>query len=153
MPSVKEESAQAIEQISQAVGEAIENEDVDELKLDLPEEPHAPWLMFGAALFKDLLDALDITGVGAVIVAITSFVFALVIFVWLFGKINWYQKGLVRWMIRRYAIVVVLEFIPGVQIIPTWSLYVLFAHNREKKLVKLIWGALGDRSSQLKKAA
>lgn len=143
MASAREEAQQATEEIARAVGEAVGDPELKELRANLPEEPEFPWLMFGAAIFKDLLDSLDLTGVGVVITTFISFVLALVIFFWLFGKIKWYQKGLLRWMIRRYGIVIVLEFIPFVKIIPIWTFYVFFAHHREKKVVRLIYEGLG----------
>lgn len=143
MASVQAEAQQATEEIARAIGEAVGDPELKDLRVNPPEEPAFPWLMFGAAIFKDLLDSLDLTGVGVVITTLTSFVLALVIFLWLFGKIKWYQKGLLRWVIRRYGIVVILEFIPFVKIIPIWTFYVFFAHHREKKLVKLIYEGIG----------
>jgi len=143
MASARAEARQAIEQIVQAVGELVSKPEIEELQINPPQEPEFPWLMLGAAIFKDVLDGLDITGVGVVITTMTSFILALVIFSWIFGKIKWYQRGLLRWALRRFAIVVVIEFIPFIKIIPLWTFYVIFAYHRESKVVKLIYEALG----------
>jgi hypothetical protein len=60
------------------------------------------------------------------------------------GKISGgsYKKPLIKYIWRRFAIVFLVELIPIVKIIPANTIFILLAHFRETKIVKVFNFAL-----------
>ncbi|TSC66950.1 MAG: hypothetical protein G01um101472_580 [Parcubacteria group bacterium Gr01-1014_72] len=124
-------------------GQGVTPKDAQALQAEgVPQKPDFPLLLFLAALFKDVLDGLDLTGVGVVITTILSLIIGAVIFLWLLGKVGFIQKRILRWAWGRYIGVMLIESIPFLKLIPTTALFVWFAHHKEDKLVKLAFSAL-----------
>ncbi len=123
--------------------EVFDDEYLDELKINPPEEPHFPYLILMAAISKDILDGfLTATLVGTFFSWFFSLFLGLIIFMWLLGKLGIARKMLLRWGIKRAGLTIVIESIPFLAIIPTATIFVVLAHNREKKIVQLFFLAL-----------
>ncbi len=121
------------------------NETLDESEAKLLAEtpavrPDFPFIIFGLAALKDILDIpLELTIIGIVFTTVFSFLIAFVLFFWCFGKVGggWWKKKLIRWLWNRYVIAIVLEFIPFIKMVPVTTIFILMAHYKEVKLVKL----------------
>lgn len=107
---------------------------------DLPEKASFPLIMIQLAVLKDLLDLpINLTLIFAFLTSVLSIFLGIVIWIWLLGKLSFWQKRFLRWAIPRFLGVLFLEFIPGLNIIPMATIFVLLAHNREKKEVQAFW--------------
>jgi len=117
------------------------------LSTDSAPSPGFPLFIITIAILKDCLDApLDIVIVGAVITTLTSFIMAIILFFWVWGKLSggWWKKKLIRWLWVRYVMIAILEILPFFKIVPAATIFVLMAHHREKKVVKLFNLALEE---------
>ena len=110
------------------------------------ELPPFPLFMFIIAILKDLIDIADVTVVGVIITTIVSAIFSVILFFWLFGKVKgqWWKKRVVGWLWKRYIAVLIIEFIPFLKIAPTMTLFIIMAHRRETKVVRVINFALEE---------
>lgn len=144
---------QNIQRIFSEGGETIDDGDVGiirELKTEKVPLPPFPYFIFSIALLKDIVDVIaTITLVGIVLSMALSFLFALILFFWTMGKMSggWWKKRLINYILVRYGITIAIEFIPGVNIIPTTTIFILMAHYRETKIVKLLNLALEELHS------
>lgn len=116
------------------------DEGEEELLVTEPvEKPRFPLLIVLAAASKDTLDILEFTIIGAILTVPLSLLLGLVLFIWCLGKISggWWKKALIKWLWKRYVFTLIIEFIPLFKIIPATTIFVLMAHYREKKIVKI----------------
>lgn len=135
-----------IGELFQSRGESFEDEDAERLMTDPPKLPQFPIVMVLLAGFKDLLDIpLDLSLVLAIFVFFTSLLISGIIAIWCFGKISggWWKKSLIRWLWLRFFIMLGVELIPFVQMVPANTIFILMAHYKETKIVKLFDEALG----------
>lgn len=126
-------------------GEKFEEEDAEKLDSGPPTHPHFPSIITSVAVLKDLLDIpLDLSLVLTVAVFFLSLALALILAFWCMGKISggWWKKSLIRWLWIRFFMMAVIEFIPFVQMVPANTIFVLMAHYKETKIVKLFNQAL-----------
>jgi hypothetical protein len=124
----------------EAAGVPYEKGDYKMLISDRPEMPSFPFFMTMFALTKDVLDALDISGVGALLTTLLSIAIGIVLFAYTFGKLRngFLKKILLRKTLTRLIIAIGIELIPGIKIIPTVTVWVLMNHYSETKLVKTL---------------
>lgn len=138
----------ALEEILEAVEVAenigIEAGDAELLIKDRPQMPDFPYIIASLALLKDISDAISLTGIGYVVVIATSFCMSIVLFIWALGKMDggWWKKRCIRGLLTKYGIAISIEFLPFVSIVPTTIIFVLMAHYRETKVVKIMNQAL-----------
>jgi hypothetical protein len=122
--------------------------ELSEMRAGKVEKPSFPYFILIIAVLKDIVDVVaTATLVGVVFSIALSFLFSLILFFWTLGKINGmfgYKKKMIGWLLRRCGVVIIIEFIPGVNIIPTTTIFILMAHYRETKVVKLINLALEE---------
>jgi hypothetical protein len=113
----------------------LSNDQVKQIWKDPPGEPIFPMLMFISAFIKDVVDTADITGVGIILTTAFSLVFNTILFVWVIGRggTGGASKVVVKRVLRRLPFTVVVEFIPGLKIIPATTLFVLWVHSKEMK--------------------
>ncbi|MCP6720115.1 MAG: hypothetical protein KJI72_02185 [Patescibacteria group bacterium] len=124
-------------------GEVFDDEYLDEIKTNPPEEPHFPYLILMAAISKDVIDGLlTATLLGAFFSWFFSLFLGLIIFMWLMGKLGIARKMLLRWGIKRAGLTIIIESIPFLAVIPTATIFVVLAHNRERKIIQLFFLAL-----------
>jgi hypothetical protein len=129
-----------------AEGERFEEEDAHELiNNKRPETPPFPIFIFLCAAFADFtkifLDFLVVTIPVAMIIGImTSFM----LFFWMWGKVKgmWYKKMILGWAWKRFIITAFAESFPILNIFPGATIFVLMAHFRETKVVRLMNAAL-----------
>jgi|GEM_PF-5242724 len=146
------EGIRGIRQIFKKGGEEIGNEEEMSIVRDEPPppSPEFPWFAIYCSVCKDLLDftLIELTGVGYVVVLILGWILWIILFFWYLGKINgtswrgFFIKRFWKWLWIRLLGAAVVESIPLLKIIPTYTILVLLAHHREKKLVKLIMLAM-----------
>ena len=115
-----------------------EDEIIDEYSVegDIPEDPSFPIFILMAAILKDFIDILDFTFLGIIVSSVATFILTLIIFLWMLGKLNFYQKALLRWFWKRFIVIMFIEYIPFLSIVPGMTFLVLIAHYREKKIVR-----------------
>lgn len=137
-----------IQKTFEDAGETIDTTDIEEvmeMKSEKASLPPFPYFIFTIAVLKDIIDVIaTITVVGIVLSVALSFLFALILFFWTMGKMSggWWKKRLIKYLLIRYGITIAIEFIPGVNIIPTTTIFILMAHYHETKIVKLLNTAL-----------
>jgi hypothetical protein len=104
-----------------------------------PITPSFPVIIVGLAILKDFLDVLDLSIIGIIFTTITSILVSLILAFWTFGRASggWWKKRLIKWLIKRFIIMLGLELIPFFKIIPATTIFILMAHYREKKMVKI----------------
>ncbi len=98
------------------------------------------FIILSLAVLKDLLDILTTLSIVGIPFSIAlSVVITLILFFWSLGKMSggWWKKKLVRWMLTWLIIAFLGEATPFLQVLPIASIFVLMAHHREKKVVKL----------------
>jgi len=106
-----------------------------------PPKSGFPVVIFSLTLAKDFLDVADITILLMVVTKPLSLLMGVIIFIWMsihFSGNFWRKQGLrvlgKIWL--GFFGTSVLEMIPIIGILPLNSWFVLWAHNKEKKLVK-----------------
>lgn len=135
----------AIGELFASRGEKFEDEDAQRLQEAPPSTPGFPFMIAGVSLLKDVLDwPFDVSLVFAIVAWLLSVLMGLILTFWTFGKISggWWKKSLIRWLWMRFFIMLGLELIPFVNMIPANTIFVLMAHYKEKKIVKLFDEAL-----------
>ena len=116
------------------IGEELEGEDFEELKVSPPKRPSFPIFIFICAVAKDILDIISLGLLGT----FTNIIVWIIIRLWLFRKVNFIQ----RMLYRRYVFAWIIEFIPFFNWIPQWSIFVLRAHATEYKKIDQILTAI-----------
>ena len=120
-----------------------------------PQHPDFPYIIFSIAVLKDIIDPIDISGIGVILTTATSFLVTLIIFIWFMGKMN--LSGAKRSIINRlwkrmiqsklwlrFIGLIGLEYVPFLKILPGTTILILMIHFSEKKIVKLIDAALEE---------
>lgn len=107
-----------------------------------PHIPEFPYFMLSVAILKDVFDSLDFTGYGAIITTIFSILFAIILFMWMFGKLGFLRKKLAKWFIRRIIFVLLIELIPVLKILPMFTILIFLTHYREKRVVEELFMVL-----------
>lgn len=116
--------------------------EVLEMKLRDVNTPGFPYFIFTIALTKDIVDAIaTITVVGIVLSMALSFLCALILFIWTMQKLGvrggTLQKKRVHGILIKYGLSTGIEFIPGLNVIPATTIFVLMTYFQEAKISKL----------------
>lgn len=121
--------------------ERVAEEDAAEIIATPPQNPHFPTLIVIAAVLKDFfLDPAATAGVFTIVFSwIGSALLGAILFVWMLGKLGFMKKQL----IRRFLLLL-LDFIPGLSFVPFYVIFVLLAHFREKKIVRIFFSVLEE---------
>lgn len=109
-------------------------EDIEEAKAKSPSLPSFPILMLFAAMTKDALDLLSVGLLGWLF----SLFFAIIVWFWLFGKLNFVKK----FLLRRLVFNVIIGMIPGLNFLPETTIFVILGHYKETKVVKILFRTL-----------
>jgi len=121
--------------------EELEDYDVDEESLretveDLPEKPDFPLTLF---IFAIIVDSAQILATFTVVLAIFTpplgVLFGIVSFFYFFGKINFVQKYITRKLLTRFLLTFLIEFIPGLNVIPTATIFTFLAYKSQSKII------------------
>ena len=125
-------------------GEKLNDTDIRELssmKQDQIPKAHFPYFIFTIALIKDIIDAIaTVTLIGIVVSMALSFVCAVILFIWTLmklGNTGVAQKRMTNKILMRCGLAIGIELIPGLNVIPTATIFVLFTYFEEKKVGKL----------------
>ncbi len=98
-----------------------------------PTVPSFPLFIFFSACIKDLIDFLS----GGTAGWLASIFLSIVLWLWMFFKLGFVQKRLIRYFLKRWVAALIVGIIPGINvIIPESALLVLFSHFKEKKIVQ-----------------
>jgi hypothetical protein len=139
-------SYDAVAELFASRGETFEDEDAQKLEEgDAPKKPSFPFMIVMVSVLKDILDwPLDLTVVLAIAAFCLSIFLGLILAFWTMGKISggWWKKSLIRWLWLRFFIMLGIELIPFVNLAPANTIFVLMAHYKETKIVKLFDEAL-----------
>lgn len=101
-----------------------------------PKMPPFPAIIFTIAIIKDIVDGLvTATIVGIVVSEIFSVLFAFVLFVWVFYKGQATNRGLYRKYLLGWISSVIVELIPGVQVVPAEGMFVFWVYYMERRAV------------------
>jgi hypothetical protein len=140
-----DDSLNKIAELFASRGEKFDEEDAQMLQEKLPSESGFPYMIVSLVVIKDLLDVvLDATVVLAILAWILSAIIGIILVFWTFGKISggWWKKGAIQWLWKRFFLMLSVELIPFLNIMPSNVIFVLMAHYKEKKIVKLFNEAL-----------
>ena len=158
---LEREAIREVKAMFKKEGVEIADSEIPTLKLNKPGKPPFPILILMLTIPKDIADAFTlltdgaaVTGIGLILLFIgrifaTAFsvMVALVLFLWLLGKINMFQKFGVRWLVRKFAQWLITRWAGAavaelvLPLLPMATIFALFAHHREKKYVKLLLDA------------
>jgi hypothetical protein len=125
------EKEEALENLE---AEGIFEEDIEEVKINPPERPEFPFLIFMLALFKDIADWVTL-GIGGTIINIIA---VPIMFFYLSGKVGFVKKRLYK----KYVFTMILEFIPFINFIPQNTIFVVRGYLSEIEQVEKILGFL-----------
>lgn len=131
---------QEIREVFSAEHEEFDEEDAIEVLNNPPDPVHFPIFIFVLSVVKDIMDMLDLTLIGIIVTTLFSIFASITIFFWMFGKVKgkWWKKKILRFLIRRAIIMICAEVLPFIKMIPTTTIFVLMAHYKEKKIVRLM---------------
>lgn len=113
--------------LEELLEEGIDTEHIEAAKIDKPEKPDFPFIIFALALAKDIGDWLSL-GVGGTILNI---IVVPIMFIYLRGKMGYVKK----WVYRRYIFTMIIEFIPFINWIPQNAIFVVRAHLKEHEQI------------------
>lgn len=136
-----------IRSIFEKHGEKFAAGDEKKLIASKPSKPKFPAFMLALAAIKDILDIPgDLSVVGIILTTLTSFLIAVTLFIWTWNKISggWWKTRLIRWLWIRYVATILIEFIPGIKLVPTNTIFIFMAYKKEAKIVKLFNRALEE---------
>lgn len=111
-------------------------------------EPIFPMVVLVFAFLKDIIDAGGATVILIPLTTTTSIAISASLIAWVLGKANvggggaWWKKFLLRKILQRMGFVIVLEMIPGLQIIPATTLFVFWVYSNEKNMHDAVKGAM-----------
>ena len=111
-------------------GEELEEEDFEELQVKTPKRPSFPVVILTLAVMKDLTDILSAGFLGS----FTNIIAIIAIRIWLLGKMGFIK----RYLYKRYLFAFILEFVPFVNAVPQWTIFVLRGHAKEYKRINQI---------------
>ena len=160
-----------IQELFKKEGIEFSESELPQLRLHKPDKAPFPILIFMMALGKDGLvdfptvigDLVGTTGIGLFITAfIRAFSFAftfittLTLLFWMWGKINMLMKLGIKFLTRRFVRWFITRFLTGVAVetiipaIPFTVIFVILAHHRENKYVRLFLGAAEQLGKAIK---
>lgn len=145
-PRQRQAMQDSIRSIFTNAGEEFTEGDEELIIKNPPKNPRFPYIIVALAILKDLLDVGDLSIVGIVLTTAVSFLIAIVLFFWTLGKLSggWWKKKMISWLWKRYILAIAIEFTPFGKIIPATTIFILMAHYREKRIVKVLNEALEE---------
>ena len=124
-------------------------------------KPKFPIILFSIALVLDLVDVAQLTGIGWFIMVIVNAIFFVILLIWirkrlsimfragskrlykgpmkkiLIRNLNRMTKKIIgRYVSRRLAAILIVNFIPFIGILSSWAFFVVLAHNKQKKIAR-----------------
>lgn len=130
----------------------ITPEDFKEIKVQKPEIPDFPGLVFSVALAKDFFDVISVVlgiitggialGVLIWIVWFVTAIAGIIIWIWMFNKSTFIRKYLIKKYLVKWVLFLIAKLIPGLNAVPTISVTVYLVYKSEYGLVKKIVDAV-----------
>ena len=124
-------------------GEKFTEQDREQAEKSPPRLPTFPITISIFALIKDILDVPEnLSAVAAGLATLTSIPISLIILKWVWEKTaggtagGWLKKKMIRWVWMKYIGAVIIEFIPFINFVPTYTIFILMTHRKEIKLVR-----------------
>jgi hypothetical protein len=154
-----------VEQAFDEINQVDHLKEIAEMEVN---EPSFPVRMFQVALFLDLVDIADFTGVGWVVMLFVKIIFTVILWFWLLGKISGLfkfgskqgvkiiirrmtKKAVTSFASKRLFAVFLINLIPIVGILASNAWFVFIAHNRMKKWAQTYIRLVESVGSQLQK--
>lgn len=106
-------------------------EEINEIKGNLPSTPSFPLIIFSIAILKDVLDFAELSIIGIILSWAATIIFALIIWFWTLGKVSFVKKMI----IRRLALMIAIALVPVIDLLPEASIFILWVHFREVKYI------------------
>ena len=119
-------------------GQELEEEDFEELQARMPQRPSFPTGVFLVALAKDSIDIFSVLFTFGLLGTIVNIFAWIILRIWLMGKVSFIKQRLYRKFIGR----VVWEFVPLLNIVPWWTIFVFRAYALENETLNKIFGAV-----------
>ena len=137
-----EEALEQAKEIIQEGGHDISDEEVKHVVQNPPSQVEFPQNMLILAVIKDLLDViLTLTGVGIVVVFIYSLFYFIISIDWTLkraNKLGFAKKFVIRKLLNRMLLSSAAEVIPGLDVLPLATVFLLLNHYSEKRFVQLL---------------
>lgn len=159
--NIDQDSAEVIEELN-----TVETlKEFASLEVD---KPSFPVRIFSIALFFDLLDISQLTGVGWFIMVVINFLFGVYLFFWMTGKLSTMfkasSKGLFttrlgkailaksarKYLTKRLAYIFVFNILPFIGILASNAFFVFLAHNHMNKIAKMYIELIENAGKKLK---
>jgi len=122
-----------LESLYNEAGAVLDNNKIKEYQKDPPDNPSFPFFIFSLAVVKDTIDVLT----GGLVSFFVTLVVLPIVWLWLIGKVGMGSKFLLR-----KAVWFLFDSIPLLSFAPVYTVFVLIAHNREKKAVQILMAVL-----------
>lgn len=119
-------------------GEELGEGDFEELKANPPKRPSFPVLTFCFALFIDFAFIISLFVSLGILGSIINIIAWIVIRLYLFRKVGFIK----RWLYRRFIFTLIVKFIPIINGVPQWTIFVLRARAMEHKKIDKILTAI-----------
>lgn len=119
-------------------GQELEEEDFEEIKASVPQKTTFPTGVFLVAVAKDFIDIFSVIFTFGLLGTIVNIFAWIILRLWLMGKVGFIKRRLYRKFIGR----LVWEFVPLLNIVPWWTIFVLRAYAIENEEVDKILSAI-----------
>ena len=122
-------------------------EEIEEIKIQAPQEPTFPIFIFGLAMLKDLIDILSVGLLGW----LAAIVLSGVIWLWIFTKSSFLRKQLLKRLIKPIIAAAFVAIFPGLNFLPESSVLVILIYRGDKGIVKKAIDKLEQVTKSLEK--
>lgn len=110
----------------------IAREEIEEIKINPPQEPLFPIFIFGAAVVKDIIDIVSVGLLGW----LAAIILGGIIWLWIFSKSSFLRKQLIKRLIWPIAAAAFVAIFPWLNFIPESSILVYLVYRSEKGIVE-----------------
>ncbi len=139
---LKEQSIALAKGLLHSAGYKMEDHEVEKLNDKPLQKSEFPTGMIFLAITKDILDILlTLTGVGIIIVVLYSFFYFVASVSWTLSRANrlgLFKKFIVKKALNRMLLAYAAEIIPGLDVLPLATVFVLLNNYSETKFVKVL---------------
>jgi len=133
---LEESRRQSAEETEEAeyLDEPLEEDEIEELKINPPEEPLFPIIIFGLAVLKDILDWFTAGWLGWLLALFLGGIIG----IWIFLQTGFVMKRILKRLILPAILAFIVAVIPYLNFVPESSAFVLIIHYSEKREAKKI---------------
>ena len=107
--------------------DGVNEEDINAVKNGEAEPAGFPFIVFSAAVVKDIVDIASLGMVGVLM----NIVFVPILYIYLRKEAR-YMKNLKKWVARRVVATLGAELVPIVNMVPWWTIFVYKVYKKRK---------------------